>query len=97
MMPAAVRLPHLVGTSLVIRALGAATAALLAIDAAVHLNDAHLYDTGAGGITEGSLFRVEAGVALAVAVALLVRPHWSVWLIALLVAASPAGALYLYT
>jgi hypothetical protein len=98
MIPAVVRLPRLMGTVLLIRALGAVTAALLAIDAYVHLHDAHLYDTGAGGsITEGSLFRVEAGVAVLVALALLVRPHWLVWVIALLVAASAAGALYLYT
>jgi hypothetical protein len=80
-----------------LRALGVLTAALLAIDAYVHLHDAGLYDGGTG-ITEGALFRVQACVALVVAFALLVRPHWVVvWVIALLVAAGAAGAIYLYT
>jgi hypothetical protein len=80
-----------------VRALGVLTAALLAIDAYVHLHDAGLYDGGTG-ITEGALFRVEACVAVVIALALLVRPHWVVvWVIALLVAASAAGAIYLYT
>lgn len=80
-----------------VRALGVLTAALLAIDAYVHLHDAGLYDGGTG-ITEGALFRVQACVALVVALALLVRPHWVVvWVIALLVAAGAAGAIYLYT
>jgi hypothetical protein len=90
------RLPRLAGTEVLIRALGVVTAALLANDTYVHLHDAGLYDGGTG-ITEGALFRVEAGVAAVVALALLVRPHWVVWLVALLVAASAAGALYLYT
>ena len=82
---------------MLIRALGVVTAALLAIDAYVHLHDAGLYDGGTG-ITEGALFRVEAYVAVVVALALLVRPHWVVvWVIALLVAAGAAGAIYLYT
>ena len=79
-----------------VRALGVLTAALLAIDAYVHLHDAGLYDGGTG-ITEGALFRVEACVAVVVALALLVRPHRAVWVIALLVAAGAAGAIYLYT
>jgi hypothetical protein len=80
-----------------VRALGVLTAALLGIDAYVHLHDAGLYDGGTG-ITEGALFRVEACVAVVVALALLVRPRWVVvWVIALLVAAGAAGAVYLYT
>ena len=55
-----------------VRALGVLTAALLAIDAYVHLRDAGLYDAGTG-ITEGALFRVEAYVAVVVALALLAR------------------------
>jgi hypothetical protein len=80
------------------RGLGVATAALLAIDAYVHFNDAGLYDLGAGAaITQGSLFRAQASIALVVAIALLVRPHWIVWTAAVLVAASAATTVYLYT
>jgi hypothetical protein len=94
----AVRLPRLALPVVLVRGLGVATAALLAIDAYVHFHDAALYDIGIGAsITEGSLFRAQASVAAVVALALLVRPRWLVWLIALLVAASAAGALYLYT
>lgn len=75
-----------------------ATAALLAIDAYVHFNDAGLYDIGAGAaITQGSLFRAQASIAVVVAIALLVRPHWIVWTVAVLVAASAATTVYLYT
>jgi hypothetical protein len=92
------RLPRLAWTVVLVRALGVATAALLAIDAYVHFNDAGLYDIGTGAsITQGSLFRAEASVAVVIAVALLVWPHWLVWVIAVLVAASAAGAVYLYT
>ena len=80
-----------------VRGLGVATAALLAIDAYVHFDDA-LYDIGAGAaVTQGSLFRAQASIAVLVAIALLVRPHWIVWTIAALVAASAAAAVYLYT
>jgi hypothetical protein len=87
---------RLTGTVVLTHVLGVVTATLLAIDAYVHLHDASLYDGGTG-ITEGALFRVEGGVATVVALALLVRPNRVTWLIALLVAASAAGALYLYT
>ena len=92
------RLRGLTATELIVRGLGIATAALLAIDAYVHFDDAHLYDGGTGAaITEGSLFRVQAAVAVVLAVALLVRPHWLVWAVTVLVAGSAAGAVYLYT
>jgi hypothetical protein len=91
------RFPRLVRSTVLIRALGVVTAALLAIDAYVHLRDAGLYDAGTG-ITEGLLFHVEAYIAIVVALALLVRPHRVVvWVIALLVAAGAAAAIYLYT
>lgn len=81
-----------------VHGLAVATAALLAIDAYVHFNDAGLYDIGTGAaITQGSLFRAQASIAVVIAIALLVRPHWLVWTIALLVAASAATAVYLYT
>jgi hypothetical protein len=81
-----------------VRALGVATAALLAIDAYVHFDDAGLYDFGtSAAITQGSLFRAQASIAVVVAVALLIRPHWLVWAAAVLVAASATGAVFLYT
>jgi hypothetical protein len=80
------------------RALAVATAVLLAIDAYVHLHDAHFYDPVASStISEGSLFRTQAIVAVVVAVALLVRPHPVVWAVAVLVTASAVGAVLLYT
>jgi hypothetical protein len=83
---------------LLVRTLAVVTAALLAIDAYVHFNDAGMYDVGTGAsLTQGSLFRAQATVAVVVAVALLVNPHWLVWVIATLVAAAAAGAVYLYT
>jgi hypothetical protein len=85
-------------TVVLMRGLGVATAALLAIDAYVHFNDAGLYDIGVGAaITQGSLFRAQASIAVVVAIALLVRPHWIVWTVAVLVAASAATTVYLYT
>jgi hypothetical protein len=80
------------------RALAAATALLLAIDAYVHLHDAHFYDFAAAPtLSEGHLFRAQAVTAVVVAVALLVRPHPVVWAVAVLVAASAVGAVLLYT
>lgn len=79
-----------------VRALGVATAALLAIDAYVHFHDAHLFDGGTATLTEGVLFRIQAGVAVVVAIALLIRPHWLVWTVALLVSASATAAVFLY-
>jgi hypothetical protein len=80
------------------RVVSVATAALLAIDAYVHFDDAGLYDFGAGAaFTQGSLFRAQASVAVVVAIALLVRPGRLSWALALLVSASAAGAVLLYT
>lgn len=85
-------------TVVLVHGLGVAMAALLAIDAYVHFNDAGLYKIGTGAIiTQGSLFRAQASIALVVAIGLLVRPHWLVWAIAVLVAGSAATAVYLYT
>jgi hypothetical protein len=80
------------------RILAAATAALLAVDAAVHLRDAHLYDAVTSPtLSQGTLFRAEAVVAIVVAIALLIWPHPLVWTVAALVAAGAAGAVLLYT
>ncbi|MGX7680276.1 hypothetical protein ACSMXN_15390 [Jatrophihabitans sp. DSM 45814] len=89
---------HLNKADALLAALAVATVALLAIDAYVHLHDAHLYDTPAGGsITQASLFRAEAGVAIVVAIVLLISRHWIAWLIAALVAGSAAAAVFVYT
>jgi MYXO-CTERM domain-containing protein len=80
------------------RILAVATAALLAVDAVVHLRDAHFYDAVTSStVSQGTLFRAEAIAAIVVAVALLIRPHPLVWAVAVLVAASAAGAVLLYT
>jgi len=80
------------------RGLAVATAALLAVDAYVHLHDAGLYDAiTTATLSQGTLFRAQAAAAGVVAVALLLRPHPVVWAIAVLVAGSAAAAVLLYT
>ncbi len=73
------------------------TAAALVVDAVVHLRDAPFYDSSAVTFSQGELFRIQAAVAIVVAVAVLVWPRRLVWLIAFLVAASAVGAVVLYT
>jgi hypothetical protein len=90
------RHPNRVGPLL--RALAAATAALLAVDAYVHLRDAGFYDAlTTSTLDEGILFRGQAIVAIVVAITLLVWPRPVVWAVAAAVAASAAGAVLLYT
>ena len=72
------------------------TAAALGIDAAVHWQNASAYDAVTGTISQGQLFRVEAVLAVAVGLLVLVRPRPSSWLAALLVAASALAAVVLY-
>jgi hypothetical protein len=73
-----------------------ATAAALGIDAAVHARNASAYDAVKATVTQGQLFRVEAGLAVAVGVLVLVRPWRSSWVAALAVAASALAAVLLY-
>jgi hypothetical protein len=73
-----------------------ATATALAIDAIVHWQNASAYDANRATISQGELFRVEAAVAVAVGLLILLRPRPSSWLAALLVAASALGAVLLY-
>jgi hypothetical protein len=69
----------------------------LGVDAVVHLRLASGYQAAAsGGIGEGTLFRIEAGVAILVAVAVLLRPARVVSALAFLVAAAALGAVLLY-
>ena len=81
-----------------LRVLAVVTAALLAVDAYVHLDDADLYRSVAtSSLSQATLFRVEAIVAIVVAVVLVIWPHPVVWVVAALVAGSAAGAVFLYT
>jgi hypothetical protein len=74
------------------------TAAALIFDAVIHLRDARFYDANTTALlSQGQLFRVQAGVAIVVAVAILAWPRRLVWAIAFLVAASAVGAVVLYT
>jgi hypothetical protein len=73
-----------------------ATAAALGIDAVVHARNASAYDAVKATVTQGQLFRVEAGLAVAVGVLVLVRPRRSSWVAALAVAASALAAVLLY-
>jgi hypothetical protein len=72
------------------------TAAALGIDAAVHALNASAYDAVGTTVTQGQLFRVEAGVAIAVGLLVLLRPRPSSWVAAWLVAASALAAVLLY-
>jgi len=68
----------------------------LAVDVYVHLHLAAGYDANTAAISEGTLFRVEAGVAgLAAVVVLLTRTQIGV-MVAFLVAAGGVGAVLLY-
>lgn len=80
------------------RVLAVAAAATLGVDAYVHFHDAGFYDSvKSSSISQGTLFRVEAVLAVTVGLALLVRPRRRIpWAAALLVAASAFGAVMLY-
>ena len=74
------------------------TAAALITDAVVHLRDAFYFDANAGALlTEGELFRIQAGVAIAVAALVLFWPRWPTWALAFLVSASAVAAVVTYT
>jgi hypothetical protein len=87
-------------TSLVavtLRVVGAAAAATLFIDAYVHVHDAGFYDAVRSSVlSQGTLFRLQAVVALAVGLVLLIRPRRLWWAVALLVLGSAFGAVLLY-
>ncbi|MBO0829592.1 MAG: hypothetical protein J2P24_17600 [Streptosporangiales bacterium] len=72
----------------VLFALRVVTSAGLAADAVVHFHLARNYDVVAGGISQGTLFRAESVVALAVAVLVLAVRRWWTDALAFLVAAS---------
>ncbi|MFI9723114.1 hypothetical protein ACIHFE_26250 [Streptomyces sp. NPDC052396] len=73
------------------------TAAGLAVDAYVHADLAEAYDPVRGGISQGTLFRIEAAAAALAALLVLVGGrNRVVWAFAFLVAASALGAVLLY-
>ena len=84
--------------SLTQRLLAAGTAALLGVDAYVHLHDAAQYDQFRSSVmSEGDLFRIQGVVAIVAALAVLIWPRVLTWAISLLVAAGAAVAVTLYT
>jgi hypothetical protein len=80
------------------RALAVVTAALLGVDAYVHLRYASQYEQFKGPVmSEGTLFRIQGVVAIVVALLVLIWPRIWTWILSLLVAASAVGAVTLYT
>jgi len=80
------------------RVLAVVTAALLGVDAFVHLHYAHSYDQfKSSTMSEGTLFRIQGVVAIVVGLAVLIWPSVLTWLLALLVAGSAVVAVTLYT
>ena len=80
------------------RVLAVVTAALLGVDAFVHLHYAHSYDQfKSSTMTEGTLFRIQGVVAILVGLAVLIWPSVLTWILSLLVAGSAVVAVTLYT
>ncbi len=78
-------------------ALRVLVAAALAVDAIVHLRLASDYQLAApGGIGQGNLFRIQAAVAIAVALYVLVIGNRTAYAAALLVTASALAAVLVY-
>jgi len=72
------------------------TAAGLAIDAYVHADLANTYDPVAGTISQGTLFRIEAGVSSFAALVVIVTGFRLAYAFAFMVAASALGGILLY-
>jgi hypothetical protein len=89
----------LAATSWVLRLI---TAAMLALTAYVHADLAPVYDNNRDAtLTQGDVFRIQAGLASFAALAVLVlawRTLWSLlaWALAIVVAASALGAVLIY-
>lgn len=79
--------------SLVLAVLAAAG---LAYDAYVHLHLASNYDSIGSTITQGGLFRLEAGVAILLAIAVLISDNRLVWLSVGMTGLAGVGAVLLY-
>ena len=72
------------------------TPAALGIDAAIHLQNASAYDAVTATLSQGELFRIEAVLAVAVGLLVLLWPRRGSWVAAVLVGASALGAVLLY-
>ena len=72
------------------------TAAGLALDAYVHADLAGLYDAVGGDLTQGMLFRIEAGVASFAALVVIVLGIRLAYVLAFLVAVSAFAAIMVY-
>jgi hypothetical protein len=73
------------------------TAGMLAVDAYIHADLAVRYDLNRNAtISQGDLFRVEAGVAAFTALLILLVATRVTWAVAFLVAASAFGAVLIY-
>ena len=71
--------------------------AALAVDAVVHLRLASMYQAAApGGIGAGTLFRIEAAVAILAALYVAVRGSRAAYAVAFVVALGALGAVLLY-
>jgi len=77
-------------------ALRVGIAAALGIDAAVHWRNASAYDAVMATLTQGQLFRVEAGLAIAIGLLVLLWPRRGSWVAAFGVGALAAVLLYRY-
>lgn len=77
-------------------AIAVLTAIALGYDAYVHLHLAPLYDAVGGTITQGALFRVEAAMAIAAALLVLVSDSRLAWVVAGLTGLGGVAAVVLY-
>jgi len=93
---AAIRLRRLPGGSVAGLVLRLLVAAGLAVDAYVHADLAPVYDGIRASISQGDLFRIEAGLAAAAALIVLAAGRRAGFGVALAVAAGGLGALLLY-
>jgi hypothetical protein len=78
------------------KSLIACTVVGLAVDAYVHVKLAGGYDSVAASVSQGTLFRIEAGMAIVAAVLLVIRPNRLTAGLAALVAGGGVFALLLY-
>jgi hypothetical protein len=72
------------------------TSAGLAVDAYVHADLASRYDPIRASISQGDLFRIEAGIASLAALLVILLGRRETYALAFLVAASALGAIVLY-
>jgi hypothetical protein len=86
----------LAGSAITSWVLRVATATALGIDALVPWQNAPAYDTVRAAVSQGQLFRLQAALAVAAGLLVLVRPRPSSWLAAMVVAGSALAAVLLY-